>query len=198
MFNSTAKKATSSLAIAVMLLSISVPFASASSSGVINACTGGGSLSGFSESDLRGALGDVSATDDEYYGCTAQINAALVDKATKDIPGHGHGVKSVKNKLAKASVNDLTTAAQRKKLRAKVDKETKVDTSKPLNASSDPAIATAAGKTLSSAAAPSTPIALVIGVVGLALLAGADLAGRVGKMPGVTKRLPGSKQRDDS
>jgi hypothetical protein len=39
---------------------------------------------------------------------------------------------------------------------------------------------------------------LVIGVLGLALLAGADLAGRLGKMPGVSKRPPGSNQRDDS
>jgi hypothetical protein len=155
-------------------------------------------MSGFSEQDLRGALGGVSATDDEYYGCTAQINAALVNKKTENIPGgNGTGVKGTKAKLKRASAEDLTTPAERKLLRAKVERATKLDTSKPLTASSDPAISEAGGLTLASASAPSTPTALIIGVLGLVLLAGADLAGRVAKMRPVKKSSPGSKTRDD-
>lgn len=198
MFNSTSKKATAALALAVMLMSVFVPVALASSSDIYKICKTGGSLDGFSKSELQSALGGVPADADQYFACSAQINAAIINKATKDIPGGGKGVKATKAKLKKASIDDLTTAKERKKAAAKVERETKLDTSKPLSSSSDPAIATAAGQTLSSAAAPSTPTALIIGVLGLALLAGADLAGRLGKMPGVSKRPPGSDQRDDS
>jgi hypothetical protein len=198
MFSSTSKKAAAALALAVMLMSVFVPAAFASSSAIYQNCKTGGSLDGFSKSELQSALGGVPADADQYYACSAQINAAIINKATKDIPGGGKGVKGTKDKLKKATVDDLTTPAERKKAAAKVERATKLDTSKPLSSSSDPAIATASGQTLSSSTAPSTPIALVIGVLGLALLAGADLAGRLGKMPGVSKRPPGSNQRDDS
>ncbi|MBJ7459560.1 MAG: hypothetical protein JHD02_10265 [Thermoleophilaceae bacterium] len=179
-------------------MSINAGSASAATSDIYNACGQGGSLSGYSKAELESALGGVPADLDEYYGCTAQINAALVNLATKDIPGGGKtGVKGTKQKLKTASVNDLTTPAERKKLRAQVARESQLDSSKPLTPNSDPAISEAAGQTLASTAAPGTPTALIIGVLGLLVLLGADLAGRLGKMPRVKKFLPWSGQRDD-
>ena len=174
--------------------------ASAATSDIYTACGQGGSLSGYSKAELQSALGGVPADLDEYYGCTAQINAALVNLATKNIPGGGgkSGIKGTKKKLSAASVNDLTTPAERKKLRAQVARESKLDTSEPLTSNSDPAISESTGQTLASAAAPGTPTALIIGVLGLLVLLGADLAGRLGKMPRVKKFLPWSGQRDDA
>ncbi|MGK2878489.1 MAG: hypothetical protein ACSLFF_07940 [Solirubrobacterales bacterium] len=180
-------------------MSIGAGSASASVSDIYTACGQGGSLSGYSKAELQAALGGVPADLDEYYGCTAQIDAALVNLATKDIPGGGKsGVKGTKQKLKSASVNDLTTPAERKKLQAQVARETQLDTSEPLTENSDPAISEAAGQTLASAASPGTPTALIIGVLGLLVLFGADLAGRLGKMPRVKKLLPRSGQRDDA
>jgi hypothetical protein len=102
-----------------------------------------------------------------------------VNKATKNIPGGGKDLRSTRSKLKRAKVKELTTKAERKRIAAAVRRQTKLNPSKPLSSSSDPAIATAPGQTLSSAAAPNAPTALLIGVLGLALLAGADLAGRV-------------------
>ena len=198
MFNSTSLKAAGAVLLAVILVSLSATSAFASSSAIYQTCKTGGSMGGFSKSDLQSALGDVPADLDEYYGCSAQINAAIIDKATKNLPGgSGKGVKGTKAKLKQASVNDLTTPAERKKLAAKVERSTQLDTSKPLTSSSDPAISTAGGQTLASTTAPGTPTALIIGVIGLLLLAGADLAGRLGRMPRVTKSLPGFKKRDN-
>jgi hypothetical protein len=181
-------------------MSICAVSAYASSSAIYEACKTGSSLSGFSKADLQSALSNVPADLDEYSGCSGQISKALVDKATKSIPGGGKkGVKGTKAKLKAASATDLTTPAERKKLRAEVAKSTAVDSdSKPLSSSSDPAITTASGNTLASSAAPGTPKALIIGVIGLLILLGADLAGRLGKMPRVKKFLPWSGPRDPS
>jgi hypothetical protein len=150
---------------------------------------------------FQSALNGVPADVDEYSGCSAQINKALIDKQTKSIPGGGNSksVKGTKAKLKLASTNQLTTPAERKRIRAQVADATNVDkNSKPLSENSNPAISTAAGNTLASSAAPGTPTALIIGVIGLLILLGADLAGRLGKMPRVRNILPWSGRRDDS
>lgn len=189
------------LGTAVLLLTLGAVSANASSSAIYDACKTGSSMGGFSKSDLQGALGGVPSDLDEYYGCSGQINKAIVDKATKNIPGAkngGKGVKGTKAKLKAASANDLTTPAERKKLKAEVARSTKLDTSKPLSSSSDPAIKEAEGQTLASTTAPGTPTALIIGVIGLLVLLAADLAGRLGKIPRVKNFLPWSGPRDDA
>ena len=185
--------------IAALLMAIAATGASASASAIYEVCKTGGSMSGFSKSDLQNALSGVPADLDEYSGCSGQISQALINMATKNVGGGKSGVKGTKEKLKRASAEDLTTPAERKKLRLQVAKATKLDSnSKPLSSNSDPAISAAAGKTLASSAAPGTPTALIIGVIGLLLLLGADLAGRLGNMPRVKKHLPRSGSRDDS
>lgn len=197
MFNSTFRRSAALLVCAALLLAASAPVASASASAIYQACRTGGSLSGFSKADLQSALGGVPADLDEYYACSALINAAIVDKATKNIPGgKGSGVKGTKERLKKATVEDLTTPAQRKKLKAQVAKETKVDASKPFDGGADPAIETAAGQTLASATAPGSPTALIIGVIGLLVLLGADLASRLTNLSRRKNRAPEPGQRD--
>jgi len=197
MIHSAIRKAALALCLGVLILPAYAVTASASASAIYQACSTGASLSGFSQSDLEAARGGVPADLDEYYACTAQIDAALVDKATEDLPGgKGGSVKSQQAKLKNASVDDLTTDADRKKALAQVTRDTDFDSSKPFTGNADPVISAAAGKTLASSAAPSTPLALVIGVLGLVLLLGADLAGRLGKMPRVKKNVPGPDPRD--
>jgi hypothetical protein len=199
MIPSTFRRLTAAIGIAVVLMALGAAGASASASAIYQACKEGTSLSGFSKADLQGALAGVPADLDEYSSCSGQINKALIDKATKSIPGVGKGIKGTKAKLKVASANDLTTPAERRKIRAQVAKATQVnENSKPLSEGSDPAISTAAGNTLASSTAPGTPTALIIGVIGLLLLLGADLAGRLGKMPRVKKYLPWSGPRDGS
>lgn len=184
------------LGIVTLLMSFGTATASASPSAIYQACKNGSSMSGFSKGDLQGALNGVPADLDEYFGCSGQIQKAIIDRATKNSPGGKSGVNDTKAKLKLASVNDLTTPAERKKLAKQVEESTKLDTSKPLTSSSDPAISEAAGQTLASSTAPGTPTALIIGVIGLLLLLAADLAGRLGKIPRVTKFLPWSGPRD--
>lgn len=196
MIHSTFKTVAALLGVATLLMSIGTVTASASSSAIYQACKNGGSMSGFSKADLQGAINDVPADLDEYFGCSGLIQKAILDKVTKNIPGGKSGVKGTKAKLKLASANDLTTPAERKELADEVEESTKLDTSKPLTSSSDPAISEAAGQTLASSTAPGTPTALIIGVIGLLLLLAADLAGRLGKIPRVTKFLPWSGPRD--
>jgi len=198
MIHSTFKTVAALLGVATLLMSIGTVTASASSSAIYQACKNGSSMSGFSKSDLQGAINDVPADLDEYFGCSGLIQKAILDKVTKDIPGGKSGVKGTKAKLKLASANDLTTPAERKKLADQVEESTKLDTSKPLTSSSDPVISEAAGQTLASSTAPGTPTALIIGVIGLLLLLAADLAGRLGKIPRVTKFLPWSGPRDSN
>lgn len=183
-----------------LLMSVWTASATASPSDVLKACgDDNASLNGFSKADLQGALGNVPADLDDYHGCSARINAALVAKATKDLGGGtggtGKGVKGTRAKLRTANVDDLTNSADKKKAAAAVDKQLAGDSKSPLANSTDPAIRTAAGNTLVSTAAPGTPIALIVGIIGLLLLLAVDLAGRLGKMPRVTKILPWSGRR---
>jgi hypothetical protein len=175
-----------------MLGILTVP-AYASSDAIYKACAAGTSLDGFSKSDLRSALGGVPADIEDYYQCSALINAAILAKSTKGLGGSTGGSGSAKGGKAAvkaASVNDLTTKKQRKELREKVEKESKLGVGDPIDAATTPDVTKAAGGTLASAAAPGVPAALIIAVLGLVLMIAFDLAGRLGKMPRVSKFLP--------
>lgn len=196
MLSTTPRKIATLLGAAALAISLCASAALASSSAIYQACRDESSLDGFSKADLQAALGGVPADLDEYSSCSARINQAIVDKSVKSIPGSGKGVKGTRAKLRNASVEDLTTPSERKKALAKVEKETRLDSSDPLASTIDPSIQTAAGKTLASSTAPGTPVALIIGLAGLVLLLAVDLAGRIGLVPRVTKILPGSSERD--
>ncbi|MFT4049289.1 MAG: hypothetical protein QM648_05550 [Solirubrobacterales bacterium] len=199
--NSAIKKLLVVSVAAALLMSVWTAAAQASAADVYKACgNDNASLDGFSKADLQAALGNVPADLDDYHGCSARIQAALVAKATKNIPGGssgstGKGVKGTRAKLRTATVDDLTDSSDAKKAAASVDKSLDGDSKSPLSDSTDPAITTAPGHTLVSTAAPGTPVALIIGVIGLLLLLGLDLLGRLGKMPRVSKILPWSGQR---
>lgn len=196
MFRSTLPRFVAVFAAALIVLAVAGGTAVASTSAIYQACRDGGSMSGFSKSDLQSALDGVPADLDDYYGCSAQINAALIAKATSNIPGGtGKGVKGTRAKLRAATTADLTTPADRKKAEAAVDKELTKASKSPLSATTDPAIHTGAGQTLASTVAPGVPVALIIGMLGLILLLGVELAGRLGKMPRLTKSLPWSGRR---
>lgn len=196
MFNSASRTLALTLSMLALLAVGFAPAANASASAVIQACSNEQPLGGFSKKDLESALGSVPDDIDQYFQCTAKINAALVDKLTKNVPGkNGKGIKGQQAKLRAASVNDLTTSADRAKAKADVARATKLDSGDPFADNADPAIRAAGGNTLASTAAPNTPVALIVGVLGLLLLLGADLASRLG-LPGVKKLRSGSDQRD--
>jgi hypothetical protein len=94
-----------------------------------------------------------------------------------------------------ASAAAATTPAERKKILAKVEKDSKLSDDGSLAGADGGTISKAGGQTLASSSAPGVPTALIIAVVGLMLLFGADLAGRLGKMPRVTKILPKTGRR---
>ena len=190
---------TAALGIAALLLSSARPAPVRRQARSTRSARHGGSSGGFSKADLQDALGGVPADLDEYFGCSAQIQPALVDKATQNIPVAERRVKGSRRSVKGASANDLTTAAERKKLAYAGRRGDASSTrSKPLSSKLRSGDLEAAGKTLASSAAPGTPTALIIGVIGLLMLLGADLAGRLGKMPRVKKYLPWSGPRDDS
>lgn len=181
---------------AAMLMAIVAAPAQAANGSIYQACRDGAPMGGFSKSELQGALGGVPADLDEYYGCSAQISAAIVAKATKNLPGStgASGVKGARAALRNADANDLTTPAERKKIASAIEEEVAGLSARPLTASTDPSVYTAPGKTLASTTAAGTPTALIIGVFGLLLLIGADLLRRLGRSPRASKFLPWSGQ----
>src|SRR4051812_1810081 len=103
MIPTTFRRLTAALGMAAVLMCLGAASANASSSAIYEACKYGSSLSGFSKSDLQGALNGVPADLDEYSGCSGQINKALVDKAIKNVPGgNSKSVKGTKAKLKAA------------------------------------------------------------------------------------------------
>lgn len=190
------RTATTALAALMISLLLAVPSAHASASAIYQACANGTSLSGFSKSDLQAALGSVPADKDEYFSCSAQIRAALIDKATGNLPG-GHGVKGTKERLRNADINDLTTPAERRRARARVARETQLHGADPLAPGTAPSVRLADGHTLASSAAPGSPTLLVIGVIALLVLLGADLASRFANLRRIEPGATESNQRDD-
>lgn len=195
---SALKKPIFALLAAILLLAVATSVAGASANAIYQACKNGSSMSGFSKADLQSALGGVPADLDDYYGCSAQINAAILDKSIAKIPGGGKGVKGTRAKLRAASLSDLTTPAERKRALAAATKSTPVDASDPLDSSVSPAVELAAGKTLASTAAPGTPLALVLGLGVLALLLLLELVTRLAGAPMTAKIRPGKKPSDGS
>ena len=187
--------------LAALLTSVAVAEASAYDD-VYKDCADNQVLNGtYTKAHLRGALQNVPTDADEYYGCSALINAALLNKVTNKKGGSTKfsGPKGGKAALQTASVNDLTTKKQRNKIRAKVAQESAIGKAvAPITAATSPDIRKAAGQTLASSAAPSAPTSLIIAVLVLVLLIGIDLAGRLGKIPRVHKLLPKPGRRDDS
>lgn len=198
MFNSAIRRTALVIGAALVLaLSAAAP-AGANVTAIIQACNAGASLSGFSKAELEEALKNLPADSDQYSDCSGMISAALLDKASgSKVPGgKGKGIKGQKAELRAASVKDLTTSAERKKASEEAAEATKIGKGDPLSSAADPAIRAAAGNTLASTTAPNTPVALIIGLIGLVLLLGADLFGRLGGPSRVKKLLPGSGERD--
>lgn len=180
--------------------SIFVAVASASTDAILKDCNDDGVLNGnYSKADLQTALQNIPADLDQYSSCGGLINAALLKKVTKPSGRKGGGGKGGNASAKTASVDELTTPAQRKKIRKSVEKAAALSPDAPIAAAEGVGgIKKASGQTLASDSAPSVPTALIIAVIGLLLMFGVDLAGRLGKIPRVTKILPKSGRRGDS
>jgi hypothetical protein len=174
--------------------------ASASTDAILKDCNDDGALSGnYSKSDLQGALANIPADLKQYSSCESIINAALLKKITKPSGGGGSGGKGGSSSAKTASVDELTTPAQRRKIRKSVEQATSLSPGAPIAAAEGVGgIKKASGQTLASDSAPGVPTALIVAVLGLLLMFGVDLAGRLGKIPRVTKFLPKTGRRGDS
>ncbi len=181
---------------AALLALVGAAPAHAGSTAIYQACSTGGSMEGFSKSDLQSALSGVPADLEEYYSCSAQINAALVAKVTKSNPGStgAAGVKGTRAALRAASAEELTTPAERERIAERVGDKLADLGSKPPTATTDPSVPTAAGSAVAGTTAAGAPTALIIGVIGLLLLFSLDLFRRLGRNPRVAKILPWSAQ----
>lgn len=194
MKGSAIRKAFLFLSVTVCLVLVPTAAAQASTETILRDCSDNESLDGdYSKSDLQRALGSVPTDLQEYYNCEGLINQALLKKATKrDKLPKGSG-----NTSKTASADDLTTAAQRKKIKEQVEKESALGAAAPvLGSATSPDIKKAAGQTLASNSAPNVPFALIVAIIGILLLVAVDLAGRLGKIPHVTK-LPKTGRRGD-
>lgn len=169
--------------------------AHASANAVLQDCNDNYQIDGnYSKQQLLDALSEIKSDAAEYSTCPDAIQAALAKKVTKNGNKSGSSAKGGQS-LKTASSEDLTTEAQREKIREQVEEEATAATGKgsgsnPLDVIADPAIKTAAGNTLASDDAPGIPWLLIIASLGLLLFLGVELAGRLGKMPRVTKHLP--------
>lgn len=180
----------------VLLAAFWVPAAGASADSIYQACRNGSSMNGFSKGDLQSALSGVPADLDEYYGCSAQINAAIIDKSVKSIPGGGRGIAGTKRKLKAASIDDLTTPAQRRRALAQAERSTPIDPDHPLARTGDAAIRMSDDRTLVSTIAPGSPTALIVGLIALMALLGAEFARRLSRSPRVQKFRQKPSTRD--
>lgn len=183
------------LVAATVLVLAATPVAGASVDAILKDCNDDGALNGdYSSSDLKNALGNIPSDLQQYSNCESLISQALLKKVTDS---KSPSLKGGKAKGKAASVNALTTPAQRAKIRKQVEKLATIQPDSPIVAAGNPAIQKAAGNTLTSSKSPSVPTALVIAVFGLLMLFGIDLAGRMGKIPRVQKLLPKLGRRGD-
>jgi hypothetical protein len=179
-----------------LLASTWAAIAAASSDAIYQACRNGAPMSGFSKADLQSALGGVPADLDEYFGCSAQINAAIIDKSVKGLPGGDTGIAGTRRKLKAASIDDLTTPAERRRALAQAERSTSIDPADPRASSVDSAIRTSDGRTLASVAAPNSPTALTLGLIALVILLGAEMARRMKGSPRWNKHQQEPAARD--
>lgn len=169
-------RAVAVIAVMALSLTLAATAGAASPSAIYQTCASGGSLDKFSKADLQNALGGVPADLDEYYACSAQISAALVDKATRS--RSGSGVKGAREKLRHADPAALLTPAEQRKIERRVARETALDEKNPLASSSKLGIRGDDGHTLASISSPGSPTLLVVGLFGLVLLLTVEVFGR--------------------
>lgn len=195
MFNATITRFAVALVAALTLVLAITPVAGASVDAILKDCNDDGALSGgYSPSDLKNALGNIPADLQQYSNCESLIQQALLKKVTDS---KSPSLKGGNARGKAASVNALTTPAQRARIRKQVEKLATIQPNDPIVAAGNPAIQQAAGNTLTSSKSPAVPTALVIAVFGLLMLFGIDLAGRMGKIPRVQKLLPKLGRRGD-
>ncbi|MFY9264824.1 MAG: hypothetical protein WAO61_05300 [Solirubrobacterales bacterium] len=187
MFGSIKKSAAVFLAAASGFVLIASP-AWASGAEVIADCNLDGSIDGkYSTSELRNALDNLAADVNEYGDCRSLIEQALLDSVSKK-PGKGP------KRGDAAELSQVTTAAQRKKTRRSVEQSAKLPKSGPVARVAGAEVARA-GSTLESTGAPGVPVALIVALVGLALLFSVDLAGRLANIGRMKKFLPKAGRR---
>ncbi|MGB1582944.1 MAG: hypothetical protein ACPHCI_04065 [Solirubrobacterales bacterium] len=186
-----------SVVLAVLMIAFSA-FASpagASVDTILRDCNDDGALSGkYSPSELKNALENIPSDLKQYSNCESVIRQALLKKVTKNTSPK---LKGGNAKGKSASINALTTPKQRRDIRDQVDDDSTLEPGESIVAAGNPAIKTAAGNTLKSSKSPGVPMALLIAGLGLLLLFGIDLAGRLGKMPRVQNLLPKTGRRGD-
>lgn len=162
------------IAVATALFAVAPTTASAS---IISDCTADNSIDGnYSVSDLQDALKSVPADVDQYYGCSDLIRQELLNKAHDDSDDDGGKV----GKGGNEALNAAATPAQRK--RAEREAAEAVAEALPGHSSStagdDVGVQPAAAKTLATSAAPGTPGAMIIALIGLVLLFLGEFAAR--------------------
>ncbi len=169
--------------------------AGASVDSILRDCNDDGALSGkYSPSQLKDALDNIPSDLKQYSNCESVIRQALLKKVTKNTSPK---LKGGNAKGKSASINALTTPKQRRDIREQVDDDSTLEPGESIVAAGGPAIKTAPGNTLKSSKSPDVPLALLIAGLGLLLLFGIDLAGRLGKMPRVQNLLPKTGRRGD-
>lgn len=180
------KKSVLAAVAALFALSLFSGTAFASTDAILQDCNDDGVLNGdYSKSDLQNALGNIPSDLAQYSDCEGLISAELNKQVTK---------KFAKLKKQAASGNIASASkATKKKIAEQVEEDNPVSTADgELTAPAGTDIQRSDGKTLASSTAPGVPTALIVAVIGLLLLFGTDLAGRVANMPSVKKIMPKS------
>jgi hypothetical protein len=86
-----ARSAALTVLLATVMLAIAQPASADVGEKIILRCTHGESLSGFSQSEYRQALKDLSADSEEYSGCSLEIREAELAAASGSHGGSGGG-----------------------------------------------------------------------------------------------------------
>ncbi len=164
--------------------------ASASLTSMIRDCTDNGSLQGnYSAGQLRDAIPQVPTDTDEYYYCSDLFRQALLNNSSRNHLKDGEGSGAD----AKAANDALTTREQRRRIRAKVEKATRLG---PSGATGREGTDSNFEPLATSTAAPGTPTSLIFAALALLLVAVADLSGRLGASSRLKKLVSGSRGRD--
>lgn len=158
----------------VLALAFAALSAAVASASVISDCTDNNSLDGnYSASALKNALQNVPADVDQYYGCSDLIRQELLNKAAPNVTDKG-------GKGGGADLNAAATDEQRKQAERKVEQAVNeaMPHGKPVAPGQAADIERTGAKTLASTAAPGTPIALIVALIGLLLLFAGELVSR--------------------
>lgn len=164
-------------AVATFLFAAAPTTASAS---IISDCTADNSIDGnYSVSDLQDALKDVPADVDQYFGCSDLIRQELLNKAHDDSDEDG-GKSGKGGKGGNEAINAAATPEQKKRAERKAALAVaKALPRKERSATGiDADVQRTAAKTLATSAAPGTPTAMIIALIGLILLFLGEFAAR--------------------